>query len=191
MQSHQYMPLNSWLGNADNLYLDARVLWLQINGMGGGLILMWLAIEQMMKTVTFQERIQRGESASNTMEDVLLDFTKWGKKIGHSFSANHNAISEFYPSILSKHEKAVLESVYDHFEARYVDKQHRSIEIKALHTLDKVYFRLRDLVSEDLPMSHIDMIDLHRKLPAFGLADYNKFAFIDNPHFHARKRYRT
>jgi len=191
MKSYQYTPLSSWLGNADVLYLDARVLWLQISGMGGGLILMWLAIEQLMKTVVFQERLKNGDSKKSNMDEVLIELTSWGKKIGHSFKANRAALYKSHPEIFTAEEEIILQSVYDHFEARYVDNQSRSIEIKALKVLDEVYFRLRDLMSEDIPMSHMDMIDSHRHSQIYRMADYTKFAFIDNPHFHGRANYRT
>jgi len=191
MQSFEYIPLSSWLGNADTLYLDARVLWLQGDGLGSGLILMWLAIEQLIKTVVFQDRIQNRELKAKDAEAVFAEFDSWGKKINHSFASNLNALYTHHSDLFSEDEKKVLQNVYEHFEARYVDNKSRGIEIKALNVLDEIYFRLRDLISEDLPMSHIDMIDVHRKSEMYRLSDYTRFAFTDNPHFHARAHYRT
>lgn len=190
MQPYQYIALSSWLGNADMLYLDARVLWLQVSGMGGGLILMWLATEQLMKTLVFQERIKNGDLKAKKIEDVIIELTGWGKKINHSLSNNLAELYKFFPKLFTAEEQRSLEKVYDHFEARYADNKSRSIEIKALNTLDGIYFKLRDLISENLPISHMDMIDVHRQSTMYRMADYTKFAFQNNPHFHKRTKYR-
>jgi hypothetical protein len=92
--------------------------------------------------------------------------------------------------LFSADEEKALENVYDHFEARYVDNKSRGIEIKALNELDSMSFKLRDLISEDLPMSHMDMIDVIRQSKLDRLDDYTKFAYLNNPHFHKRARYR-
>lgn len=190
MDSFEYIPLSSWLGNADVLYLDARVLWLQISGMGGGLILMWFAIEQLMKTVVFQERIKNNENKSVNAEEVFSELDQWGKKIGHDLSKNLTELYKYYPNLFNTDEEKVLKNVHDHFEARYVDNKSRGIEIKALNMLDAAFFKLRDLISEDLPMSHMDMIDINRQSKLDRLDEYTKFAYLKNPHFHKRASYR-
>ena len=190
MESFEYIPLSSWLGNADILYLDARVLWLQISGMGGGLILMWFAIEQLMKTIVFQERIKDKEHKSTSAEEVFSELDQWGRKMGHDLLKNLTALYNYHPNLFSSDDEKALEDVYSHFEARYVDNKSRGIEIKALNKLDSIFFKLRDLISEDLPMSHMDMIDVNRQSKLDRLDEYTKFAYLNNPHFHKRPKYR-
>jgi hypothetical protein len=100
MKSFEYIPLSSWLGNADTFYLDARVLWLQISGMGGGLILMWFATEQLMKTVVFQERIKNNEHKAANAEAVFLELDHWGRKMGHDLSKNLTALYNYHPKVI-------------------------------------------------------------------------------------------
>src|SRR5437868_5490422 len=109
MQSYQYIPLSSWLGNADVLYLDARVLWLQISGMGGGLILMWLAIEQLMKVIIFQERIKNNELESKNADDVFIEIGRWGKKMNHKLPNILSELDKYYPNLFTPTEKIALE----------------------------------------------------------------------------------
>lgn len=191
MKSFEYIPLSSWLGNADSLYLDARVLWLQVSGMGGGLILMWLAIEQLMKMLIFQWRIENDEHSSKTSAEMFKELDSWGRKINHRLSDILRELNTCYPNFFQPEEIATLKNVYDHFEARYVDNKSRGIEIKALNTLDDIFFKLRDLTSEDLPIGYMDMIDINRKSKLDRLGYYTKFAHVNNPHFHKRVNYRV
>ena len=192
MNSYEYIVLNTWLANADRLYLDGRLLWLQVGGIGSSCILLWLSVEQIIKTVVFQRRIQNGEFNSSNQDATHKKLDAWGMKIGHKIEKNLQALNDTYPKLLTNEEIKTLEKIYEHFNRRYVVNSSTGIAIDLLHKVDAIYFKLRDLISEDLPVAFIDEIAIRRERgQQHAIEDYMKFAYLDNSSFRKRSRYRT
>jgi len=190
MESFEYIQLSSWLGRADNLYLDARVLWLQISGMGGSFILMWLAIEQMMKLIIMQERIKKMLHTSKSSLDLEKELNGWGLEFKHNLSKLLKELEVSYPNLFTSTEIELLKKMHRLFEGKYSSSTPIGIHISSLNIMDCIFFKLRDLTSKDLPMSQMDMIDVNRNSTLNRLGDYVKFAYLDNPYFRKRKEYR-
>lgn len=192
MNSQEYMPLNTWLTNADMLYVDGRALWLQIAGIGGGCILVWLSLEQIMKTLVFQDRIKKGVFSGENANDTYEKFNDWGRNIGHGLAANVNALQECFPNIFSERDLIVLEKVHEYFDRRYVVNTSTGISINMLGDIDRVYFMLRDLVDNNIPIAYIDEIALGREENKEHLLEkYRQLAYLRNKSFRRRKEYRT
>ena len=190
MQPFEYIQLSSWLGRSDALYLDARVLWLQISGMGGSFLLMWLSIEQMMKMIIMQERIKKKLHASKSSSDLEKELDGWGLEFKHNLSKLLKELATYYPNLFTPAEIDLLKKMHRLFEGKYSSSTPIGIHISSLNTMDCIFFKLRDLTSEDLPMSQMDMIDVDRNSTFSRLGSYTQFAYLDNPYFHQRANFR-
>lgn len=192
MNSYEYIPLSTWLSNSDMLYLDGRLLWLQVGGVGGSFMLLWLSVEQIMKTLVFQYRIQASDFNSNDGNDTLKQFDKWGIEIGHNLNKNLMMLNKYYPNLLLNSDINALEKIYEYFNRRYVTNSVSGIPLSLLRDVDNVYFKLRDQISEDLPASFIDEIALRKENNEVHiLEEYMKFAYLQNNSFRKRHKYRV
>lgn len=191
MNSHEYIPLNSWLSNADMLYIDGRLLWFQISGISGACILLWLSIEQVMKTLIFQKRIKEGRYSSTDSKSTFKQFNSWGQELGHDLKGIRTEFEKCFPELISQVDEQAIGKVYEFFNRRYVVNTSSGIALDLIHKVDSVYFKFRDQISEDLPIAFLDEIaDRKSKSKPQPLAAY-EYAFTDNPYFRARKNFRT
>lgn len=190
MEPSEYLALSSWLQRSDALYIDARVLWLQVSGIESSFLLMWLSLEQMMKMIVMQERIKGKAHKSKTVKGLEDEMNLWGHRgFGHNLNKLLKKIDSYYANLFTAEEIRVLHSLNRLFEGKY-SLTPANIRINDLKVCDCIFFKLRDLTSEDLPMGEIEMIDVDRTARAKRLSQYKHIAYLNNPCFHRRAKYR-
>jgi len=186
MDSKGYLSLNSWLQKADKNYIEGRLLWLNwlVDGASN---LLWLSLEQMIKILLLQKRIDSFSSQVNNLDDLHNLLDSEGKKIGHDVHKLIEQIKIEYPDLdIDKFEK-ILKKLQEYFYRRYVVNSSSSISLLMLNQVDEFYFLLRSKVDPDIGLGTIDEIFIQRKhnwghpLSAFA------YAYLQNKHFKTRK----
>lgn len=195
---YYYFSLHAYLSRADQHYLEGRLLWAN-HAIDGACNLFWLAIEQMIKLIIIQKRIEKKSlNAVHNKEDrskKVLNYDPQEKDIRKI----HKILDKTSYNLNSKHQldellkilmsfQATLEKVKEYYERRYYKDEASSIRLTELDNIDEVYFFLRKNVNQNIPRSLIDEISYQRKfntghpLPHFILAYYQNKSFLSRRH---------
>jgi hypothetical protein len=183
------LVLNSWLRHADQFYIDGRLLWFN-QGINGACVLLWLSLEQMLKTLIFQKRLRAGLIMRTDNIDILNTLNKAGRSFNHELSDLIIAFKNDYPRVLSVKDIGVLTKLHEFFSRRYVSNTNSLIRLDLITSVDNLYFKLREYISASISLSIIDEIGLRLKIGIqHPLEGYMIYAYIENQYFRRRKKY--
>ena len=186
MDSKWYLSLNSWLQKADQNYIEGRLLWLNwlVNGASN---LLWLSLEQMIKILLLQKRIDSLSSQVNNLDDLHNLLDSEGKKIGHNVHDLIQQIKKMYPDLDIDKFEETLKKLQEYFYRRYVVNSRSSISLLMLDNVDKLYFLLRSKVDSDIGPGTIDEIFIQRKYNWWHPLSAFAYAYLQNKYFKTRK----
>ncbi len=183
-----YPALGGWLSTADSNYLEGRVLWYN-RLLVGSCILFWLSIEQIIKLLILQKDAELLNHECENQNSLYTIIDNKAKNISpkHSVSELLETFIPVYPEIDLSPYQSTLDKLEEFFQRRYVRHEDASIRLDMIHTVDELYFLLRERVNSSIPISIIDSIFIHKKhgwqhpIPAY------KMAYTDNRSFRSRK----
>jgi hypothetical protein len=202
---YYYFCLHAYLSRADDHYVEGRFLWANY-AVDGACILLWLAIEQLIKLNIIQERIENKvldgieikESGNKVTlgydpqeKDVrkihkILDKTSYKINSRHQLDKLLGILNDEVIIDLSMYEDT-LGSVKEYYERRYYKDQGTSISLGQLESIDEVYFLLRGNLNEQFPRALIDEINFQKKFEIVHPLPFWIFAYRENKHFKSRK----
>jgi hypothetical protein len=202
---YYYFCLHAYLSRADHHYVEGRFLWANY-AVDGSCILLWLAIEQLIKLNIIQERIEKkvldGVEIKESGNKVTLDYDPQEKdvrkinkildKTSYKINSRHQ-LNELL-RILNDQVNIDLSIYYDtlgkvkeYYERRYYKDEGTSISIGQLDSIDEVYFLLRGNLNEQFPRALIDEINFQKKFDLGHPLPFWIFAYRENKHFKSRK----
>jgi hypothetical protein len=202
---YYYFCLHAYLSRADDHYVEGRFLWANY-AVDGACILLWLAIEQLIKLNIIQERIENkvldGIEIKESGNKVTLGYDPQEKDVRKihkildktSYKINsRNQLDKLLVILndevnidLSMYEDT-LGSVKEYYERRYYKDQGTSISLGQLESIDEVYFLLRGNLNEQFPRALIDEINFQKKFEIVHPLPFWIFAYRENKHFKSRK----
>jgi hypothetical protein len=183
-----YSALGGWLSTADFNYLEGRVLWRNLL-LAGSCILLWLSIEQIIKLLILQKdpELLNHESENQNSLYTIIDTKAKSISPKHRASELLENFTPVYPEIDLSPYQDTLDKLEEWFQRRYVRHEFASIPLDMIHSVDELYFLLREEVNGSIPISIIDTIFIYKKhgwqlpIPAY------KMAYIDNKSFRSRE----
>jgi hypothetical protein len=170
LQKDWIFHLNAFLSKCDSNYTAGRALWkLWSYDTAGNLL--WLSIEQLAKIIITQteiannnliresELIQLKQKKNNTKEFCTI-ISKIFKRINGNHSVNgliSNSSLEL--KSLLKENIQVLKNINELYINRYyVPRNGTTTYGNWIDDVDKLYFEMRALISEEMPAAEIDII---------------------------------
>jgi hypothetical protein len=202
---YYYFCLHAYLSRADHHYVEGRFLWANY-AVDGSCILLWLAIEQLIKLNIIQERIEKkvldGVEIKESGNKVTLDYDPQEKdvrkinkildKTSYKINSRHQ-LNELL-RILNDQVNIDLSIYYDtlgkvkeYYERRYYKDEGTSISIGQLDSIDEVYFLLRGNLNEQFPRALIDEINFQKKFDIEHPLRFWSYAYRGNKYFKSRK----
>lgn len=187
------LVINSWLQKSDHLYIDWRCLWYKM-WINSACVLLWLSLEQMMKILIIQDKINKWEInlEEKNLDEIHSIFDKEARKL--SKWQNHHCIDELlnnfnisYPAFDINQYKTNILKINEYFGRRYVKHSWTSISILLLYSIDELYFNLRDLIDHKVIQWTIDEIFIRKQMWFNQIIDVFNYAFYDNKYFRPRK----
>lgn len=200
-----FLSLTSYLTRADRHYVEGRFLW-ATQAVDGSCILLWLGIEQIIKTYIVQHRLING-----TLQDVvvkngpsktvvkydpqetdskkihaLFDRTFYNIDPRHDLDRLMEIMANEVHFSLESH-KANLEKVKEYYERRYVQPGGTSISLDQIFTIDQVYFLIREKLAPEIQCSLIDEIAYQKHFDFKHPLQHFQYAYRDNRFFKAKK----
>jgi hypothetical protein len=202
---YYYFCLHAYLSRADDHYVEGRFLWANY-AVDGACILLWLAIEQLIKLNIIQERIENkvldGIEIKESGNKVTLGYDPQEKDVRKI----HKILDKTSYKINSRHQLNellrilndqvnidlsiyydTLRKVKEYYERRYYKDQGTSISLGQLESIDEVYFLLRGNLNEQFPRALIDEINFQKKFEIVHPLPFWIFAYRENKHFKSRK----
>lgn len=199
---YYYWCLHSYLSRADEHYVEGRSLWLQWM-YDGASILLWMSVEQMIKLLITQSKIETGSLEKFENKDLGLVVHD---PLETDIKRVHALIDKEFYRIGSRHKldgfKAqlldvcgidlspyltALEKLEEYFIRRYVQHNGSSLSGGNIEIIDEVYFLLRSKLDARVPMAYIDEIAWQKKVDGRHPAPYFPNAYIRNKHFASRE----
>ena len=199
-----FLALTEFLCRADQHYVEGRFMWFQ-QAWYGSCILLWLAVEQLMKTVIVQHRILNG-----TMHPISINHNSSTITVSHNpqekeMSKILTILDRTFFKIDRRHDldnlvdimenevgvnlasfKSPLAKVKEIYERRYFKNVGTSISLTVINEIDEFYFTFKSNLPPDIHRSLIDEIAYQKKFNNGHPLHYFQFAYLTNPHFKAK-----
>ena len=130
MKTTVHLALNTWLQKADWNYLEGRVLWFQLL-IEGACNLLWLSIEQVLKILILQARIETIDSTCKGLATVYKTLDKEAKSISkrHSRIEIVQQVENTYSGLNLTPYYSVMDKLEEYFNRRYVIHNSSSINL--------------------------------------------------------------
>lgn len=179
------VALHKWLANADQFYIDAKILNSHLSVRNGAHILLWYAVEHFVKLIILQKEMASASAVGDSLEEI----DEWidsavRQKYSHNPRKLIKRLLELYPGLLTDDEQKNLKELHKFFDSRYVSFKPKSMSIN-YKTIDASIFKIRDITSPTLSESIIDKIDVYRN-DGKNIRPDLKLAYKDNPAFRGR-----
>jgi hypothetical protein len=193
--NNAYAALCAWLTRADENYMGGRLLARAGGHLAAGNLL-WLAFEQIAKTLILQEKVPSmplpegpPENRSEDLTTIFGLFEEEAKRVRphHEWGPLSAELARTYPDLDLSSCEATLAKMPEFFSMRYYKEGPHKFSRDEVDTIDSCYFLLRDRIVLDIGMGEIDTLYLLRVNGKLDL--YSRFQgdlFEENKAIHPR-----